>query len=406
MRKGILIIGSYPPPFGGVSSHIQYLSDYLISRDYNVHVFSSKIGRKDVKNLTVYEKPSKREIFLAVLRAVLHFPESSKMVFKLKAIGLSDWKEILRIAILVYIFEGIVNRDKNIKLISAYHLLPDGLIGVLLSEKFGIPLVVTNFGEIYTNPDFYKKILSAIEYILKSSSKVLSCSQHCAKSYNLIGLRPDIEVIPYGIDVKHFSSESHAKNVCKTLGISKQDKVVIFVGRMIKDMGLHTLLEAIPLVLKSQPDIKFIIAGAKGELSDAAFKLQAEYKNNIFVVQNASFNELPDLYNISTIAVAPTPDERACMGMAIKEAMAASKPVIAARSGGIPEAVINSETGILVEPENPKFLSLEILKLINDKDAILKMGESGRKRAESLFDKDISNQKIYKIFQDIINEKQ
>lgn len=394
MRKGILLIGSYPPPFGGISSYIQYLVPHLVSREYDVHIISPRIDKaktvEKINGATIY-RPSRNE---NILKAISHFLQLLRIISKFRALRLSLSKECLIIMGLTNIIKDIISKNKSIKVISAYHLFPEGLIGAILSEMFSMPLVVTNFGEIYTRPNFFKERLEMVNYICKKSSKILSSSQHCAKSYKLLGIRPNVEVIPYGIDIGHFSSGNMAMTIHQKFGISPKDKIVLFVGRMIKDMGLDTLLDAIPRVLQAKSNIKFVIAGAKGELFESEFKLRAQYKRSVFVVPNVPFDELPLYYASSTIVTAPTPDERACMGMSIKEGMATGKPVIAAKSGGIPEAVINGETGILIPPQDFHALVEAILNLVDDDDKIIKMGRAGRKRAEILFDKEVTNQKI------------
>ena len=400
MRKGILLIGSYPPPFGGISSHLQYLAPYLSSQGYDVHVISSGSGKsmERINNFTVYRMPSRSR---KIIEGIYHFLRTWTGIAKLRTLGLKSMRESLRVIIPINIIENILCENRNIRVISAYHLFPEGLIGAILSESFSIPLVVTNFGEIYTNLSFYKERLSVVKYICEKSSKMLSSSQHCARSYKLLNIAPNIEVIPYGIDVKYFSPENQGIIVRQKFGISDQDKIVLFVGRMSRDMGLYTLLVSIPQILKVQSNTKFIIAGAKGELFESALELQAKYKNNVFVVSDVCFKELSFYYASSTIVTAPSPDERSCMGLAIKEAMATGKPVVAAKVGGIPEAVIHGETGILVPPESPYALGDAILNLLNDENAIARMGRAGRQRAIALFDKELTNQKIYRIFQEV-----
>lgn len=400
MQKGVLLIGSYPPPFGGISSHIQYLAPYLASLGYDIHIISLGHG-KDIEKMdgfSVYRLPSKIKM---ILRLIFHFSESFKRIMKLKALGLKSKRMCLYITALTSVVEDIMSKNKNIKVISAYHLYPNGLIGALLSEKFLTPLVVTNFGEIYTEPNFFKERLSMVKYVCERTTQILSSSCHCAKSYEVLGIESNVEVIPYGIDVECFSPKNSAEQIRQKLGINNQDSIVLFVGRMIEDMGLDTLLTAIPFVLKRRANTKFIIAGAKGELFEPALELQAQYKKNVFVVPNVPFSNLPLYYASSTVVVVPTPDERACMGMAIKEAMATGKPVIASRTGGIPEAVINGKTGVLIPPGNPSALAKAIIDILDDDKTIIEMGKCARERAETLFDTNKTNQKIEHVFREI-----
>lgn len=398
MRKGILLIGGYPPPFGGIASHIQYLAPYLCEKEWDVHILSggNPKGIERRNSFTIY-RPSKTG---KISKAMSLLPKVTR-AFEFKSFALHSPREFFGCLTSAKFITQIVKDNRNISIISAYHLFPEGFVGALASEELSVPLIVTNFGEIYTIPHFYKKQLRIVKNILDRSEKILSVSQHCARSYSLLGLLPEVEVISYGIDVGKFSPNNDGAVIRQRFSIGNGEQLVLFVGRMIRDMGLHTLLEAIPQVLKSRRAVKFVIAGAKGELYEPALNLQSRHEKNVVVVPNIPFDELPYYYAASTVVVAPTPDNRACMGMAIKEAMASGKPVIASRIGGIPEAIVDGETGILLPPEDPSALAEAILGLLDDKEVMARMGRCGRERAENLFDKDKTNQRLEKIFREI-----
>ena len=92
-----------------------------------------------------------------------------------------------------------------------------------------------------------------------------------------------------------------------------------------------------------------IVAGADGEETENLRAIAERYKGRFFLKVNVPFSEVPGLYAACDILLAPTREKHACMGMSIKEAMATGKVCVCSRSGGIPEAVVDGETGILLQ---------------------------------------------------------
>lgn len=396
-QKNILIIGTYPPPFGGVSSHIKYLSDFLVARGDSVYVISSgkpSKGDKENAGVTVLRVNKEEKITALIGKSA----NAVKFFSKAKKLGLG-FIEATRVAATCVIAESLI-KQHGITLISVYCLFDDGLIGAMLSELCNVPLVVTAFGEIYNHPDVYKQKVGLVKYILSKASRVVSSSNYCAKTYETLGIQQTVDVVYYGIDIDHFSSGGDKVKMAKdTLGVKDDESIVLFVGRMSRQMGLDVLLGAIPLVLEKKPEAKFIIVGGKEELYEQAIEVAKTHPKNVFVFPNAPFEDLAAYYALTTISVVPTAAKRPSMGMAIKEAFAAGKPVIASESGGIPEAVIHDVNGMLVPPHDPAILAKAILELVEDPQKIARMGQAAKERAKSLFDKEMTNQKMYAIFE-------
>ena len=99
------------------------------------------------------------------------------------------------------------------------------------------------------------------------------------------------------------------------------------------------------------------------------------------------------------------------MGVSIKEAMASGRPVIATRCGGIPEAVIENETGFLIETtdETGKANRSELVEkmclLLESPELVETMGVRARQRAEELFDNETAAKKILSVFDNFLSEK-
>lgn len=398
-QKSILLIGNYPPPFGGVPRHIEYLVKYLVDKEWNVHILSGGNSGIEYKNgFTVY-KPNRISKLSGFLCDLYKLNKVNKLGFL--SIMKNSFREWLRYMAYISIGRQII-KNNNINIISSYNLYTNAPIGAVLSDEFNIPLVVTNFGEIFSMPIFFRNNLALVKYICNISKKNLAMSFHCAKSYSLIGLSPQVEVIPYGVDINIFSPTINRYKIRDKYGINRKAKVILFVGRLIKDMGLHTVLEAIPNLLREIDNLIFIIVGEKGELLRSALDLADKYNNCIFVESSVPYEELPLYYAASTIVIVPTKGDRACGSLAAIEAMAVGKPVIAANIGGIPEIIIDKENGVLISPEDAVALHAAITNLIKDDALIKRMGSIGRQRVEKYFDESRTDHKIENIFSDFV----
>jgi glycosyltransferase involved in cell wall biosynthesis len=235
--------------------------------------------------------------------------------------------------------------------------------------------------------------------VLNASARNLSCSRHCAKSVETIGVKAEVEPVYYGIDVECFSPDRDGVSVRGRFGISTSDPVVIFVGRMVREMGLHVLLEAIPGMLKKNENVRFLIVGKSDELEATAKSVGKRYPSNVFVSSNLAMEELPLFEAAADVAVVPSMSDRACLGLAIAEAMAAGKPVVASDIGGGREVVVNGVTGMLVPPGDGHALAESILSLLNTpKDMRAAMGKAGRLRVLDRFDKNQVNRRMEEIF--------
>lgn len=397
-RKSILLIGNYPPPFGGVPRHLESLAPYLTSKGWNVHVLSGGRGGIECREgITVYKLGRNKK-----LRSFIVSPLRLKIAgsLKLKSVMISSPRQWMGYMLRVAVGREMVE-NCGARLISAYNLFSGAPIGAVLSEQYGIPLVVTNFGEIYSHTNYLRKNEQMVKYVCAGAKKLLAISHHCAQSYKLLSLTPEVQVIPYGVSTEVFSPKNDGGKIRRALGIEKSDKVVLFVGRMIADMGLHTLMEAIRQIVSVSRRVKFLIVGATGDLLPSALQLSTSYKKNVFVFSNVPFDELPFYYAASNIVVVPTRGDRACGSLAALEGMATGRPVIASEVGGIPELVVDGKTGLLIPPEKPNVLKETIINILGDESLLIKMGAYARERVESLFDERKTLQRIECLFSEV-----
>jgi glycosyltransferase involved in cell wall biosynthesis len=167
-------------------------------------------------------------------------------------------------------------------------------------------------------------------------------------------------------------------------------------------MGLDVLLRAVPEIVRRRANARFVIVGSDGDLATEARKCADSFPRHVAVVINAPYAELPEYYRTASIAVAPSVNERACLGLAIIEAMACGRAVIGSDVGGTREVLIDGETGFLVPPGESNALADKVVGALVDPQTLELMGQRGRLRAETQFDKDLTNNRFESLVLDII----
>jgi glycosyltransferase involved in cell wall biosynthesis len=189
----------------------------------------------------------------------------------------------------------------------------------------------------------------------------------------------EAEYLPDAVPDYYFTAEkSDPDRFREKFGI-KQEKFFLFIGRMHKLKGPQVLVRALKYV---NEDIAAVFIGPDGgylgETLDLAEKIgvkrrvyylgYVDEKTKIEALDSATALVLPSLANY--VEVYP---------MAISEAWAREKPVIASSVGGIPYRVKQGINGLLVNPSDPKMLAEGMLKLLDDEESAKEMGKNGRK---------------------------
>ena len=267
----------------------------------------------------------------------------------------------------------------------------------------GVVLMI--LGEIYDSPDSFITRKKFYEHYMASPHSVISSSKHCACSFKkILGISRPVEHIYLGIDLERFSTTQLRESYRAELGVEAETTLVLFMGRFNAQMGLDSLLEIGPELLARLPQITLLLCGAKGPLSAAAIVFAEQYPGRVHVINDVPSEMQPAIYAASDIVLAPSHDQHACMGMSIKEAMAASRPVIGTDSAGIPEAIVHNETGFLVPlDKHTKSVNLEelmryIALLVSNVTLRESMGIAARQRAETIFSMDRTNDRMGELF--------
>lgn len=214
------------------------------------------------------------------------------------------------------------------------------------------------------------------------ADKVIAVSNSLKKElmwmYNLPEWKAN--VIHNGVNFKHFDAEIDPGNVKKRFDVGPLDPTVLFAGRLTYQKGPDLLMEAIPFILRSFFNAKFVFAGdgdMRGQLENRAHRLGVSHATRFVGQQNAW--GLRDLYKASDCTCVPSRNEP--FGIVVLEAWSSEKPVVASENGGPSELVWHDVTGYKVYP-NPNSIAWGIGHLFSNFDHARWMGKKGREAVE------------------------
>jgi len=237
---------------------------------------------------------------------------------------------------------------------------------------------------------FLFKFLSIADRILVTSPNILQSSKYLAP------FRDKCVVVPSSIRIEEYIDDAQKFD----LSISNKEKIVLFVGRLTYYKGVEYLIEAMQFV-----DAKLLIAG-DGELRERLEEMTASLKleKKVKFLGRVSNEQLKYCYQICDVFILPSVEPTEAFGLVQLEAMAYGKPVINTQlPTGVPFVSIHGKTGLTVEPRNSKALAEAINKLLSDEELRKEYGVQARKRVEENFTVDKMNEKILKVYQELMH---
>ena len=299
------------------------------------------------------------------------------------------------------------------------HSSKAGIVGRLAGELAGVPIIIHSpHSHIFYG--YYGKFLSIVFVWIE---KIFALFTDRIFTLTSIGKREHIEygvgppskftVVHSGVPLEPFLNVKVNKNQSQIakqdanhkrqeFGLNENDIVCIFVSRLVPVKGHQYLISAIPEVLENVPSAKLVLVG-DGELRDELEQRALNLGVKDSVIFTGLRHDVPELLAMSDLFVLSSINEG--MGRVLVEAMAVGLPVVATRVGGVPDVVVDGETGILVPSENSKALASAIVKLLKDENMRQRMGEAGRRRVNPAFGVEAMVRKIESVYEELIAQK-
>ncbi len=197
-----------------------------------------------------------------------------------------------------------------------------------------------------------------------------------------------VHAVPLGADLERFRPgiDTAAVRTKYDLG---EGRWMLTIGRLVEHKGQDQAIRALALLRDSEPELRYALAGS-GEFGKTLRALAGELgvEDRVRFLGHVSDEELPALYNVADIYVGASRvavNHVEGFGISLVEAAASAIPVIAGREGGMPEAVVDEVTGLLVDPYDSAALAVAVQRLLHSPELARRLGEEGRRIAESRY---------------------
>jgi glycosyltransferase involved in cell wall biosynthesis len=178
--------------------------------------------------------------------------------------------------------------------------------------------------------------------------------------------------------------------------LPEQPNTILFFGRIWGYKGLRYLIEAEPLISREIPDVRIIIAGT----GEGMEKYEAMMVNrHHFEIHNYHIPDEQVAHFFQQASVVALPYIEASQSGVVSVAYAFGKPVVATRVGGIPDVVLDGETGLLAPPADAESLAKAIITLLKDSPLRSKMGQQAQQFAQTQLSWDGIAQKTLDVYQ-------
>jgi glycosyltransferase involved in cell wall biosynthesis len=202
-----------------------------------------------------------------------------------------------------------------------------------------------------------------------------------------------IVVIPNGVDLSRFGRAHDPGGLHRELGLSPDAPLVAVFARLTPVKGIEYFLEAAASVTTRFPEARFLVVGEGRDMLDGV-RVPGSYERDMKahaarlglgarVVFTGLRQDVPEMLKEVTVSVLPSLHEG--LSNAVLESMAAGVPVVATTTGGIPEAVADGVTGLLVPPRDSGALAQAIGRLLGDRVRAARLGQAGRQRVIDRF---------------------
>jgi phosphatidylinositol alpha-1,6-mannosyltransferase len=290
---------------------------------------------------------------------------------------------------LLHVVKKIV-RAEGIELIMVHHILPVGTVAMMMLKSFGVPYIIFSHGTdmvMASSVPRKKKLALKIGY---NSAQVIANSKNL--KMRLLEKFPDLKSktsVLYPCPDVDFMRAPPVEEVeqLRHMYALEGKKVILTISRFIDGKGFPHLLRAMPEILQKVPNLVWMIIGEgeKQKQDEILREIQSKNLQNIVrFVGSVPHTEVKKFYYLADLFVLLTHPDKGLeegLGLVFLEASATGRAVVAGRSGGVEEAVVNGQTGIVVDVlKEPESIVEAIVGLIQDTEKAKLLGINGQER--------------------------
>jgi phosphatidylinositol alpha-1,6-mannosyltransferase len=356
-RRILIPTADYPPIEGGISSVALHVSRELAQMGHEVTVVAPNF-------------PGMEEFDRSEPVEVIRFGGYRLGWFRFLPMACRTWPFV-----------------KTSDLILGVNISYGGIIGRWASARFGTPYIT--FGYAYEFLKFRRTPLvgSLLRGAYNRSSKAVAISDYTRENLEAFGVRPDriATILPGAPPAQPLSDQTLAD--ARRRFVVQDKHVILSVGRLIPRKNQVALVEAMPRILEAVPDATLVLVGRGPSMSDCCRAANTlKVREHVLLPGYVNDVDLAALYQICKVFALPTLEHDAGQvegfGLVFAEAHSYGKAVVAGHSGGVADAVLHDETGVVVDGDDSDALADAIITLLKDEALAQRLGEAGKKRVE------------------------
>ena len=298
-------------------------------------------------------------------------------------------------------------RERDIDLIHT-HRYKDTVLGAIAAKWSGVPhLVRTVHGASEPLTGWSRARFCAYEAVDKlalwwAAKRIIAVSKQLSATLKTSGYKPSsVMCIHNGVDLSRLRPTKDREQIRRDLGITPRTLLVGTAGRLSPVKAQDCLLRAAPLILRQEPHARFLIVG-DGPLRDELAALADQLGVRHAVLFLGARADVHDLIWAMDIFVLPSLSEG--IPMALLEAMALGRPVVATAVGGIPEIVTHTSNGLLIKRGDEHGLANACLDLAFDRTRAQAIGAAARETIEQAFSHETNGRAVVDAYRDVVSE--
>jgi glycosyltransferase involved in cell wall biosynthesis len=373
------VTSNYPRwPGDSTTPFVHDLAVGLVERGWDITVvaphFPGAAGSEVMDGVRVhrfrYLLPESAQTLCYGGGALANLRSSRTAKFKLPALVAAQWASLV----------GRLGRRTD--LVHAHWVLPQGFVASARISR--VPRLLTAHGSDVMS--LRGRLLDGFSrFAMRHADALTVGSSATLRAVASLGADADkVALIPFGVDLRRQPDDALVDRVRSSL-VPDGGPLLVFLGRLVEEKGIFDAIEATAIVHSSMPSLRLAVVGAgqdEGRARDLARQLGVEHCT--MFAGWAQPAEVPSWLAAADVVLAPS--WREGQGIAILEAMAQARPVVATRTGGVLDAIQDGVTGRLTEPGRPNEVAGAIRDLVANPDHARAMGERASQVVRNRFD--------------------
>jgi phosphatidylinositol alpha-1,6-mannosyltransferase len=223
-------------------------------------------------------------------------------------------------------------------------------------------------------------------YIYSKAHLTIAVSSFTKQKLVESGVNPSkIKVFHNGVDLENFESGDKYDDIIEKHKLADK-KIILTVARISEHKGHDMVIRSLPSVIERIPNVVYLIAGrGSHEIVLKSLVRDLNLEDHVIFLGYVSNADLPKLYNTCDVFIMTSRETSYSVegfGISFIEASACKKPVIGGKSGGIPDAIVDKVTGLVVNPEDSHEIATALTAVLCDTALANEMGENGYRRVK------------------------